>query len=93
MIRLKSPLSYRGTIIDTGATVGFLPVEMQQKLIENGVAEKINPEKKESGKPVEKMTKDELLKLAASLEIEGNLEEMTKAEILAAIEEKQKPKE
>ena len=99
MIKLKSPLNYRGNIIDAGATVGFLPVEMQQRLIENGAAEVVNQEKQEERpdenleKPLSEKTKVELLEMAASLGIEGLTDKSTKAEILAAMEEYQKSKE
>lgn len=87
MIKLKSPLNYRGTLIEAGTAIGFLPVAMQEKLIKNGAAERVVPEEapEKQEKPIEKMTKDELLELAVSLQIEGVTDKMTKAEILEAI--------
>lgn len=90
MIRLKFPLNYRGVLIETGSVVEYLPVELQEKLIKSGAAERVVPEtvKKEKPadeKPIDKMTKAELLELATKLFISGVSEEMTKAEIIELI--------
>ena len=39
MIKLKSPLNYRGTIVEAGKIIDFLPMEQQNQMVKNGVAE------------------------------------------------------
>lgn len=96
MFKLKTSLNYGGTIIEAGRPIGFLPAEMQKKLIDNGVAEEVKAEV-QSGEKKEKspddMTKAELLEYAALLNIDGISDKSTKAEILEAIEAAMKPEE
>lgn len=98
MIKLKSPLNYKGTIIDTGAIVGFLPPEMQEKLIENGVAESVNPEEEKPQDPYVNKTAAELITIIEAAESGEVLKAILKSEtagknrktVLEAIEEKAK---
>jgi len=90
VIKLKSPLNYRGVLIEKGSVIGYLPVEMQEKLIKTGAAERVileavKVEKSAGEKPIDKMTKAELLDLAARLEIPDVSDAMTKAEVINAI--------
>lgn len=97
MIRLKSSLNYRGVLIEKGSVIGYLPVELQEKLIKSGAAERVVPEaekenKTTSEKTIDKMTKAELLEYAAKAGIPGISEDMTKAEIIDAISTMQQEK-
>lgn len=90
MIKLKSPLNYRGVIIEAGQIISYLPIEQQKKLVENGAAEFVNVNQsddveKKNEKPLEDMTKAELLEYAKTLQLEKVTDKMSKAEILEQI--------
>lgn len=94
MIRLKEALNYRGTIIEAGTVVGFLPPGLQDRLIKSKAAELVKPEtEKTQEKPLEKKKKAELLEIAAGLGIEGLTENTPNEEIIEAIRAKQQPAE
>jgi hypothetical protein len=95
MIELKKPLNYGGSLIPAGTKVGFIPVEMQKKLIENGAAVPVKPEvvqkaknEEDIEKPIEKMNREELLKKASALKISDIPDDATKADIRTAIADK-----
>lgn len=97
MIKLKAPLNYRGVLIEKDSIIGYLPVELQEKLIKSGAAERFIPkvakeEKSVDEKPIDKMTKSELLEFATKLGIQDVSEQNTKAEIIKAIADLQQGK-
>jgi len=55
MIRLKAPLNYRGVLVEKDSVIGYLPTDLQEKLIKSGVAEIVDEEA-----AVEEATKDKL---------------------------------
>ncbi|MFO7153944.1 MAG: hypothetical protein DIU64_003145 [Caldicoprobacter oshimai] len=94
MIKLKAPLNYGGVFIEAGQVINYLPLELQKKLVENGVAEFIGAENvagQDKAKTFGEITKDTakavMLEYAKLMNIEGINDKMTKAEIFERIKQ------
>jgi len=92
MITLKTPINLKGGIVDKGKSIA-LPPELEKKMVESGCAEYCNPgitkeaaTQPPDSKPIEKLTKSELLEYAGKIGIKDIIDTMTKAEIIARIE-------
>ncbi len=83
MIILKLPLNHRGTLIDAGTPVGFLPAERQEQLVKNGAAEIVEPEKQETKKdsPSDGKTVNELVTIIESANSEDELKFIFQSEL------------
>ncbi len=92
MIKLLTPLNHRGGIVEAGKEIGFLTPEQEKAFVDSKAAEYVTQENKKE-KDINDMKKNELLEYAASLEVEGINDTMTKVELMAAITAKLENKE
>lgn len=78
MVKLKYPVNWRGTLLETGAIASF-PPEFEAKLIAAGAAERVVPEAAKPEKPTDEKPTDEKTEKPAG---EKPLNKMKKAELL-----------
>lgn len=94
MIRLKAPFNYGGVLIEPGRVINFLPVDVQQRLVESGAADLVDAKTdatQDKSKALGEITKDTskavMLEYAKLMNIDGIDEKMTKAEIFERIKQ------